>query len=221
MTTPQALPDPETIRRTAIDILQGPEFHVNQYTQVGGTIVDLLRQIFVWIILPFRWLFEAMEGLPDVLRWLIVIGLFVLLMLLVGHIVYSLVTVLRPSTRNAKFVSALSSNRILGAEEFEQLAQEAIAQHDYIAAVRFLFRASLSHLQILEGRLFSPGLTNRQFLRRYQKSPIAGSLQSFVEIIDASWYGNGECRREDYLKCRQAYAKIRLQTKEDTHADGA
>ncbi len=219
MATPQA--PPETIRRTAIEILQGPEYHVNQDTRVGETIVDIMLQIFEWMIWPFRWLFESMEGLPEVLRWLIVLGLFLLLVLLLGHLVYTLVTTLRPSARNSKFISALASGHTLDAKEFEQLAQEALAQRNFIVAVRFLFRASLVHLQDIEGKFFSPGLTNRQFLTRYQKLPVASSLQALVEVIDASWYGQRECREEDYLKCRQAYAEIRQQTKAETHADSA
>lgn len=221
MNTPITPPDPEAIRRTAAEILSGPEFQVERDTRAGDTLVDIMLQILEWIIAPFRWLFEAMDGLPEGMRWLIVIGLFLLLVFLVGHIIYTLTSTLRPSTRNSKFISALSSNRKLSAEEFEQLAQEAITQHDYISAVRFLFRASLVHLHALEGRVLSPGLTNRQYLRRYSKSRFVESLRSFVEIIDTSWYGNGVCREEEYLKCRDAYAEIRRHTKADVHADNA
>ena len=221
MSTPMSAPDPETIRRTAAEILSGPEFRIEQDTRVGDTLVELMLLILEWVIAPFLWLFDAMEGLPDALRWLVVVVLAVLLALLVGHIIYTLASSLRPATRKSKFLSALSSHRKLTAEEFEQHAQEALAQHDYISAVRFLFRASLAHLQALEGRVLSPGLTNRQYVRRYQKSRFVEPLQYFVDIIDTSWYGNGVCREAEYLKCRDAYAEIKRQTSAGSHADNA
>lgn len=219
MSTTQAPPDPETIRRTTTEVLAGAEFRIEQDTGMGETLVELLIRIGEWLIYPFRWLFNAMEGLPDGMRWVVVIGLVILLIALVGHLLYTLVTVLRPTTRRAKFESALSSKKQLNAKDFEQLAQEAFEQRDYIAAVRFLFRASLAHLQKAEGRPFSPGLTNRQYVRRYRKSPFVGALQAFVDIIDASWYGNGLCREEEYLRCREAYAEIQSQSKAGKHAD--
>ncbi|QDS97226.1 DUF4129 domain-containing protein [Adhaeretor mobilis] len=221
MSAPLTPPDPERIRRTAAEILSGPEFQTEPDSRAGDTIVDIMLQLLEWVVAPFHWIFDAMEGLPESLRWLIVIGLFILLVFLIGHIIYSLTSALRPTTRNSKFISALSSNRKRTAEEFEQLAQEAVAQHDYISSVRFLFRASLVHLHAVEGRVLSPGLTNRQYLRRYSQSRFVDSLRAFVETIDVSWYGNGVCREEEYLKCRDAYAEIRLQTKAGTHADSA
>lgn len=221
MPTSHVPPDPETIRRTTAEILQGSDFQINQDTRAGETFADFMQLLFEWVISPFVWIFQRMAGLPDAVRWLVVIVLAIVLVLLLAHLTYTIVSVFRPNQRKGKFTAALSAGRRMSPEEFEKLAQEALTQQDYIAAVRFLFRASLAHLQSLEGRFFSPGLTNRQFLRRYQKSPVIGALQSFVEIIDTGWYGNGICREKEYLKCREAYAEIRRQGKEASHADRA
>ncbi len=217
----QPPPDTETIRRTAAEILQRREYQLDRDTRMGDTIVDIFVWLFEWLIYPFRWLFNAMDGLPEGFRWVVVIGLVLLLIVLVGHLLYTLVTVLRPVARTVQFSSAMDSKRKLSAKEYEDLAQQAFAQQDYIVAVRFLFRASLVHLQVLEGRPFSPGLTNRQYVRRYRKSPFVGALQSFVEVIDQGWYGNGICREEEFYRCREAYAEIRRQTKAGFHANGA
>lgn len=221
MVTTKTAPAPETIRSTAAEILNGPDFRIEQDTKYGETYVELLVKLFEWLIAPFRWLFNAMEGLPEALRWIIVIGLFMLLVLLVVHIIYTLATAIRPSRRKPNFAAVSSSTRKISAEEFEQLAQTAIAQLDYISAVRHLFRASLVHLQSLEGRRLSPGLTNRQYVWRYRKSCFVQSLQYFADVIDASWYGNHLCREQEYQKCAQAYAEIRQQTKASLHADRA
>ncbi len=221
MANSQPPPDAGVIRQTAAEILQRSEYQLDRDTRLGDTIVDIIVWLFEWLIYPFRWLFNAMDGLPEGFRWVVVIGLVLLLIVLVGHLLYTLVVALRPATRRASFSSALDAKHKLSAKEYEDLAQQAFAQQDYIAAVRFLFRASLAHLQSIEGRPFSPGLTNRQYVHRYRKSPFVGALQSFVEVIDQGWYGNGICREEEFQRCREAYAEIRRQTKAGSHADGA
>ena len=221
MTLPQEIPDPEKIRRTAAKILSGPDFQIEQDTKVGHALVDLFYKIIEWILTPFRWLFDQMEWLPNPIRWLIVIGLLLIVLLLLGHIVYSIMTTLGPIKRKSNFLSNNPSDPQLHADQFEQLAKQAFAERDYIAAVRLLFRASLSHLQDMEGRRLSPGITNRQCLQRYRQRPFVESLQAFVDIIDASWYGSRACQQEEYFVCRDAYAEIRRQTQTRSHADRA
>ena len=221
MSTTLAAPSPEAIRRTAAEVLSDPDFRIEQDTRVGDTIVDLLQRLFELLIAPFRWIFDAMEGLPDFIRWIVVVGLFLLLLLLIGHIVYTLTATLRPSRHKSKFLPASKADPRLSVEEFEQLSQEAISRQDYISAVRYLFKACLTHLQALEGRSLSPGLTNWQYVRRYRKSRFVDSLRRFARVVDASWYGNSVCREEEYLRCKQAYKEIRSQTKEDSHADNS
>lgn len=213
-------PDPETVRQAAHEILQRPEYQLDQPTGNSEWLIDLLLDSLYWVLKPFRWLFDVMEGLPDALRWIIVIGLAVLLVALVAHIIYSLVGTLRTVDRRAAFRSAYADPFVSSAE-LEELAQQALAVGDYIAAIRHLFRAGLIHLQDAEGTKFRPGMTNRAHLHRYQNSSFVESLRLFVETIDASWYGNSECREEDYLKCRAAYVVIRQQTKDDSHAHSA
>jgi hypothetical protein len=221
MASSMDLPAPDEIRRTAAKILSGPDFEIEKDRKVGDTVVDLMLDLIEWILAPFRWLFDEMEGLPDPLRWLIVVGLFFIACLLIGHIVYSLTATLRPIRRNSAILSQDFSNSRLSADEFERLAQQAFAERDYIVAVRFLFRASLTHLHDREGRILSPGLTNRQCLIRYRQAPFVVSLQAFVEVIDASWYGSKVCGQEDYHLCRDAYEQIRRQTKASFHANYA
>ena len=103
----------------------------------------------------------------------------------------------------------------------ERLAQEAVAQGDFISAVRYLFRACLVRLQANDERTFRPGMTNREYLRRFRKTSFVDSLALFVELIDTKWYGGGDCRREDYESCRTAYALIQQQMKDISHAHSA
>ena len=208
MAAEQNNPDPELIRQTVAEVLQRPEFHVEQQTRGGESLLELLAQVLYWIITPFRWLFDALEGIPEAFRWIIVIGLFVVVVLLVIHIIYSLVVAIKPAVRKTNFQTSYS-NRPISPEELEQLSLQAYNQQDYIGAIRFLFKASIADLQSLERRNFRRGLTNRGYLRWYRKTPLAVPLETFVDIIDKCWYGNSICKEEDYFNCRDAYVEIR------------
>jgi hypothetical protein len=213
-------PEPETIRQTAQEILRRPDYSVTQQTRGGDRILDWILQLLYWLIAPFRWLFDAMEGLLEAMRWVVVIGLFLLLLLLVGHIIYTIVAAFRPTAKKSLYQKS-SLKRVVSPRELERLAKEAVLESDYIWAIRCLFRASLAHLQDLEGRAFRPGLTNRGYFRLYRRSSIAVPLQLFVEIIDACWYGNSPCQEADYLRCHAAYVEISNHRKEPAHAHSA
>ncbi len=58
------------------------------------------------------------------------------------------------------------------------------------------------------GRQTRPGTTNREYLARYRASTVIDALGQFVDVIDAKWYGHGECDVDDYRRCRQAHALI-------------
>src|SRR5262245_4471571 len=80
------LPDPERIRRTAEQVLRRPEYQLDPQPDLGSTVLERLLRFFRSILAPFRWLLDALEGLPGWLRWPLAVGLAALLILLVFHI---------------------------------------------------------------------------------------------------------------------------------------
>ena len=215
-----SLPDPETIRRTAEEVVQHPDYRLEPLGEGGRTFLDLLFELLAWLLTPFRWLFDAMDGLPEWLRWLIVVGLFVLLLALVAHIIYAVVTALRGPKRSAK-ARALSEPRHLDPALAEREAEAAAAAGDYIGAIRLLFRACLLRLAAGEKRAFRPALTNREYLRRYRGTPVFDGMSLFVETIDCKWYGDAVCAQTDYKACRDAHGRIRGLAGGTAYADGA
>lgn len=212
--------DSETIRRTAEEILRRPEYQSEPTPESGVTFLELLLRLIRWIIAPFRWLYGALEGLPDVLRWLIVIGLAVLLVLLILHIGVTLVGAIR-GNRSKGEVLPLESKRVQDPVKLERQATEAASRRDYIGAVRLLFLACLLRLEAMEKRAMRAGMTNRELLRRHQKSRAYQAIRLFVETIESKWYGQGVCEQSDYEACRDAHAQIIREGTEVAHADRA
>ena len=183
------------------------------YYDLGGDSqreVDysFLEKVFEWLIKPFKWLFDQMDGVPEALRWLIVIALVVLCVALIAHIVYTFVVAIRgPIARGDRIYQ--SPGREVDPDELEHLAERARVVGDYIGGVRLLFRAALRRIELFEKKKLRPGITNRELLRRYRSSPLAGPLARFVETIDLKWYGNIPCEQADYAACESEHDRIR------------
>ncbi len=208
--------DPETIRRTAEQVLRRPEFQLDPTPESGTTILEWTLRVLRWILEPFRWLFNAMEGLPDILRWLIVVALFAALVLLVLHIAYTFVQAVAGPTR-VRGLSATARATPRDPSSIERGASEAASRGDHLTAIRLLFAACLLRLEAAEKRIFRPGTTNREHLKRHRKSPVFEPLKVFVDTIETRWYGQGECGPDDFEVCRAAHARIRDLAQE--HAD--
>ena len=214
------LPDPETIRRTAEQVLRRPDYQLDPQVDSGLTMLELVLRFLRWILTPFQWLLDALAGLPGWLRWPIALGLVALLVLLVFHIGYTIVAAVRgprqqrrprrgPSPDVARSCRARASG---GRGGF---------RGDFITGVRLLFAACLLRLELAEKRPFLAGTTNREHLRRHRDSPVFEPLRQFVEIIETRWYGRGICGLEEFEACRVAHARIRDFAQEPLHAHRA
>jgi hypothetical protein len=215
------IPSPEQLRDKAAEIVAGPDYRLNQGTSDSGWMLALILEILEWILAPFFWLFRLTEGLPDFLRWLIVFGCAVILILLIVHIVYTFVSAIRGEKR-IRDPGFGARRTTIDPHEFERLAREAGTRGDYITAVRFLFRASILRLELAEKKANRPGMTNRELIRRYRDRPkLLASLMQFVEMIDRKWYGDESCSVADYSSCEAAHGDICLAIEEFDHALGA
>jgi Domain of unknown function (DUF4129) len=220
MSAASPLPDPETIRRTAEQVLRRPDYQLDPQPDAGATLLEWLLRVLRWILTPFQWLLEALEGLPDLLRWTIVIGLAALLILLVFHIGYTIVSAVR-GPRQKRGLAAAVSRSPRDPAALERQAAESASRGDFITAIRLLFVACLLRLERAEKRTFRAGTTNREHLRRHQNSPVFKPLELFVETIETRWYGQGACGPEDFEACRVAHARIRDYAQEPPHAHRA
>ncbi|MBL9161755.1 MAG: DUF4129 domain-containing protein [Planctomycetaceae bacterium] len=212
-----SFPAPDDIRDTARLVLERPEFQVETPPPGGEQLLQFLEWLIRLLLRPFVWLFNAMEGFPEPLRWLVVVALFLLLIALLGHIFYTVFSVLRSPSRKTALIDVARGAELQPAD-FERLADEAAADRDYIGAVRCLFRAALVSLQQREQRRLRPGITNREILSRLRDARLVDAMRLFVETIDSGWYGRQPCGEGEYRRCREAYQELRGQGEARRHA---
>lgn len=214
-------PTPHELREAAVRIVSGPDYRLDAQQSQSHWTEELLLTVLEWLITPLRWLFELTEGLPDVLRWLIVVVLVIVVIGLIWHMASTFVAAMRAP---ARVVSSGWSDRQRGLspEELETLAEESARAGHHITAIRFLFRASVTRLEYSAKQKHRPGATNRELLRRFSKWPeISTSIQHFVDVIDRKWYGDESCSEYDYTECQSAYDSVCRFLRERGHVLGA
>lgn len=203
-----SLPDENVLRDKVREVLARPDYHLQPSGDSTEWLIETLLTVLKWIIAPFKWIYELSEGLPGVLRWLIVLALAVAVVAIVAHIIYTLVSAMRGGDRERFVLPTEPAPARMTATELEQLAESAAARGELIVAVRFLFRASLARLELREKKLTRRGLTNREHLRRYRGTPFFEPLEILVSTIEWKWYGEQTCVNEDWETCRRAYQSM-------------
>ncbi len=212
-----ALPDAETIRRKAAEVVARPEFQLDNDRQ--NESLGLFMRILLWLLKPLRWFLELIADLPSPLWWLVVILLSVAALALIGHILWSFYRAVIGTPRK-RLTAALQDTRSTP-EEIERAAAEAEARGDCIGAVRLWFRAGILRIERAEDKKLRRGLTNHELLRRYRSSPLFEPLDWFVRTIDAKWYGYEACVPQDCTLSKEEYARICQWSVRRPHAVGA
>lgn len=202
------VPDPETIRETAGEVVSGPDYQLEK--GLDGSSRSLLQTILSWLLAPFLWLFQALDGLPMFLRIVVSIVLSIVAILLIIHIIWSLAVAVR-GTKKTETVRALQE-KTTDPGELEAAADEAAGKGFWLDAVRLLLRAALVRIERAERKKFRRGLTNRELLRRYRRTALSDPLTRLIEVVDRKWYGDEDCQSADYEVCRTQHASIRTLT---------
>jgi Domain of unknown function (DUF4129) len=213
------LPDPQTVRQTARDVLARPEYRLEAPSDFSDAVAEflaLIRRVFDTI---HRW-FNLLYEMSPLLALSVVVAMVICVCLLLGHILWTLVAVVRRDQRGLDALADLSRRQVDPAE-LAQEADVAGAQENYILGVRLLYRACLARLEQAEEKPFRPGATNREHLNRYRATPFYDWLARLVSIIDLKWYGEEPCRASDFAECRDAYEHITLLARGRAHAHHA
>jgi|SRR5580704_556340 hypothetical protein len=217
---PVALPGPDQIRRTAQEVLARPEFQVDGSKEAAEGLWGFLHRLWVEFISIFRNFFLWLYQMSPVLAWLFIGVLVITLLLLVGHIAWTIVMVVRGNRHEAALADSLTSQDI-NPEQLVKQAEAARAEGNFILGVRLLFRACLVLLEQREGRKFRLGATNREHLNRYRQTPLYDWLARFVWVIDSKWYGSEACLPADFAACHEAYERINSLAAERANAQHA
>lgn len=214
-------PSPEALRDAARRIVGGSDYQLQTQQSQSRWAEELIITVIKWILKPIKWLFDLTEGLPDVLRWLIVIGLVVVLVGLIWHMLRTFLIAMRGPSRT-RLAGYGDRQRGVSVEELERFAMEAEQAGNYIAAIRFLFRASVARLEYISKQKHRPGATNRELLKRCNQWPeVATSIRYFVDVIDRKWYGDEYCSEVDYIQSQAEYQQVCGYLRERGHALGS
>jgi hypothetical protein len=214
-----ALPDPQAVRQTAREVLARPDYRLEAATDFSNVFHELWAFISR-IVEAIRELFGALWEMSPILAIAVVLVLVVSLCLLLGHIIWTLVTVVRRDRRTLDALDELSRRKVDPGELARQ-ADDAGAHGNYILGVRLLYRACLVRLEQAEEKPFRQGATNWEHLNRYQATPVYDWLARLVSVIDLKWYGHEPCLPSDFAECRDAYERICSLARGRAHAHHA
>ena len=201
------MPDAESIREAAREVINRPEFDLNPDAGWRASLMARLYDWLYWLFKPVIDLFRALHDLSPPVAWTVTALLVLLLIAICWHMVYTFRQALKRRAHGQLAATHAVAEPDPG--ELETQARTAAGAGDYINAVRLLFIACLQRLHKSERRTLRKGVTNREILRRYAQTPAFEALRTFVDTIDAKWYGRGICERDDFERCAAAHARIR------------
>ncbi len=210
----------DSIQQATEQVLASKDYHLkveeNSLQPFWERLLEMLFSVFGFIAN----LFSFLDGLPQFLRWVIIFALFAVLILLVGHILYSIFSALRPG-KNHLAKSFNIPERRDDPRLWENEATELAGVGKYIEAARLLLRASLFRLENSLDRPFRRATTNREYLRKYRKLSILEEVKQLVETIDRKWYGEEPCDQNDYEQCRLSHRTISeaIQNRHSAHRE--
>jgi hypothetical protein len=212
------LPSPEVIRRTALAVTRRPEYRLDEAPRVFEMPAWVDRVLHAMARAIGR-VFEGLFAISPVLGY-VVVGILsiagALLVFRIGLHVYRVVS----KRRRLRGGPAMGGGAEDRPETWEEMALRAVAARDFMGAARHLLRSSLLFLSAARKRPFPRGATNREWLDRYRDTALSAPISSFVNVIDARWYGGLPCSEEDYVKCRTAHDTIR-RLAESVHVERA
>ncbi|HIK94747.1 MAG TPA: hypothetical protein EYG03_22610 [Planctomycetes bacterium] len=200
-----SLKSPETIRQKAAEVVSRPDYQLD--LGLDDETQGLWLTVLSWILKPIVWIYESLHGLPPVLQIIVVVILVVILVALTAHMIWSFVNAIKGS-KLGQLAGVQNRERHVDPRHLERSAELAAADGQYVEAVRFLFKAALVRIEQSEKKKLRVGITNRELLRRYQKSPLSGPLAQITDLIDRKWYGTESCEFTDYEVCQSQHVSI-------------
>jgi hypothetical protein len=194
-------PTPEQVRRTAEEVFARPEFAPD-----AGRPNWLLRALAEF----FRWLGTLYTANP-LLFWVLLIGCILLLILILGHIIYTVVRAFRgggiDARRRQQAEAEARRGRLSAAYRAE--AGRHAARGEFTEAIRALF-LSLVYRYDEKGRVsLHKAWTNREYLTLLDEDlPAREQLAVFVDALDDHWYGQRPAGAEQYERCQALYDRL-------------
>jgi hypothetical protein len=191
-----AAPGSDAVRDKLHDILSRSEFGAPQQPWWA----DLVRRFFEWL--------GNLYDTAPILFWLLFVLLAGLLLLLLGHLVWTVRRVLTAGGRSGRRDNTAAERRQRSLACRAEAARLASAG-EYTEAIRYLF-LSLLYLFDESGRvLFQRALTNQEYLGLFAARPqVQADLRTFVAVLDDHWYGERRTDEVTYHQCQALFDEM-------------
>jgi hypothetical protein len=196
LATARLPPSNEEIHREVKEVFARREF-------LGGERHDWALE---WLLDALKWLGSLRHDNPT-LFWIILIACCTLLVLLLGHITWTVRRLFTAAREGRQDATTAAERQRFSQDSWEE-ARQAAARGDFTEAVRFLF-LSLVYRFDENGRVnFQRAYTNREYLRLLGDDRLRTELRVFVDTLDANWYGEHPTEESRYRECLQLYESL-------------
>jgi hypothetical protein len=193
-----APPSREALQWNLDEILARPDYRRAMRGGGGGSLRDLLLRL--------RRLLERLGGLHETNHALFVVAVTVgclLVVVLLGHIAYTLVRALRKPGGPRSGPGRVVRERPRTPEELCREADELAERGEFRQAVRSFYLALTRSLQLAGLLPRSTSQTNWERVQHLRDhAALVAIVQPFTEVFDAKWYGQRPASAEDVERCR-------------------
>lgn len=197
------------VKRALAEVLTRPEFknvRTPWWEQFLGTLQDWYAQV---VHLMGKW--SARLDIPEPLLWLLV-GIA---LLVTGVAVWYGFFLFRRNwvdERSADGGQAVHNrNHLLSADEWFAKGRQAQQKGDLSSAVRFVYLASLAHLEAADVLRIRQHMTPRDLLRaaRNLSSAHYAALADLTALFERAWYGHHPSETTDWASACALFEKLR------------
>lgn len=201
---------PERVDRAVEAVFSDPDLR-DALRPRGGGLAELLTYIRYRVEEFVRELFEKLyelhENAPS-LYWLLFVGLCLVLVVLLGHIGWTLFRALRVESERGEREEALAA-RVRRFEELRRESRELAAHGDLRQAARLLLLALLALVEERRALAFARSWTNREIVARLRLGGASSDeLQGFAATIEHVWYGGASPSAERYARLEAALERL-------------
>ena len=141
--------------------------------------------------------------------WLLLLGATTLLLILAGHIAWTVRRVMRVDRKLRQREEGEEERRRLSLTHWE-CARLRATQGDFTEAIRYLFLSLVYHFDESGRVLFQQSFTNREYLSLFDDRPaVRSELTVFVDALDEHWYGQRPTDRSLYDNCLSHYENLK------------
>lgn len=203
-----SIPSADEIKKVAEEVVSRSYYELESEPPTGAvaSMLQAIFDFFSWLFRPVFDFFQWINGLPAIIRNLVVIFLILLLVALVAHIIYTIARAIK--SRKKRFSFEQESEKEIDPRELEKEAHLSAQNGDFVLGIRCLYKAALVRIMNKDKTVVRLGMTNREHIQRLRRTQLFEPIKLLAQMVEQKWYGKQPCSSDDYQSCRQAHQQI-------------